>query len=62
MTFNRSDLDQAARYIRYACELLEREPFADRRRQRKVSRSFATGAAFDDFATGLTGKDLILQG
>src|ERR1700733_12581744 len=25
MTFNRSDLDQAARYIRYACELLERE-------------------------------------
>jgi hypothetical protein len=37
MTFNRSDLDQAARYIRYACELLEREPFADRRRQRKVS-------------------------
>ena len=27
MTFNRSDLDQAARYPRYACELLEREAF-----------------------------------
>ena len=27
MTLNRSDLDQAARYLRYACELLEREAF-----------------------------------
>jgi hypothetical protein len=27
MTLHRSDYDQAARYLRYACELLEREAF-----------------------------------
>jgi hypothetical protein len=27
MTLNRTDLDQAARYLRYACELLERGAF-----------------------------------
>jgi hypothetical protein len=27
MTLSRSDLDQAARYLRYACELLKREAF-----------------------------------
>jgi hypothetical protein len=27
MTLSRSDLDQAARYLRYPCELLEREAF-----------------------------------
>jgi site-specific DNA-adenine methylase len=27
MTLRRSDCDQAARYVRYACELLERQAF-----------------------------------
>jgi len=27
MTLRRSDYDQAARYVRYACELLERQAF-----------------------------------
>jgi hypothetical protein len=33
---NRSDLDQAARYLRYACELLEREAGSKTVAHRKV--------------------------
>ena len=36
MTLHRSDLDQAVRYLKYACELLEREAFGKTAAIRKV--------------------------
>jgi hypothetical protein len=36
MTLSRSDLDQAARYLRYACGLLEREAFGKTMTLREV--------------------------
>jgi hypothetical protein len=36
MTFRRSDFDQAARYLKYACEILERESAAQTRGLREV--------------------------
>jgi hypothetical protein len=36
MSLRRSDLDHAARYLRYACELLEREAFAKTKMLREL--------------------------
>jgi hypothetical protein len=36
MTLRRSDYDQAARYLKYACELLERQAFAQTMAARDV--------------------------
>jgi hypothetical protein len=36
MTLHRSDYDQAARYLRYACELLERQAFGKTATLREV--------------------------
>jgi hypothetical protein len=36
MTLQRSDYDQAARYLRYACELMERQAAAQTRALREV--------------------------
>jgi hypothetical protein len=41
MTIPQSDLDQAARYVRYACELLEREAFGQTATLRKALRMAA---------------------
>jgi hypothetical protein len=52
VTLHRSDLDQAARYVRYACELLEREAFGKTSTLRETLQTIARRLSPGDHCSG----------
>lgn len=52
MTLHRHDYDQAARYLRYACELLERQAFGKTATLREVLQMTARRLSAGDHYVG----------
>jgi len=54
MTLRRCDLDQAARYLRYACELFERDAFGKTATLRETLQMVAARLSPGDAAAEIT--------
>lgn len=58
MTLHRSDLDQAARYLRYACELLEQQAFGKTVTLREVLQMTARRLSAGNHYVGDTAAEI----